>query len=130
VKGVSGLLAKMGAEGADAVSSLVDAIELLMSSGASADLLASTIWGEGNTWESVSASYKRDPLELLAIWEVAGFQFEHTVGGCTAVAIKLNGVRFLITYTGSGEIPNPDFVCLVGAYDQETGEYLDVMEEV
>ncbi|WP_213664138.1 hypothetical protein [Stutzerimonas stutzeri] len=116
-----------GAESADPC--LEGTLEKAIALGYSADRLAAAIWGQGWSWEQILASYARGEAGFQAVLQDAGYSIVDTGGGCVAASKTVDGVLFLVTDMSGARLGNPDFWCLVGAYEPETLDYLHVTED-
>lgn len=116
-----------GAECAD--TCLEDTLEKAIALGYSADQLAVAIWGQGWSWEQVLASYARGEAGFQVVLQEAGYSIVDTGGGCVAASKTVDGVLFLVTDMSGASLGNPDFWCMVGAYEPETLDYLHVTED-
>lgn len=123
-KAVQGLT---GVEATD--SCLEDTLEQALAQGYSADQLAAAIWGPGWSWELVLASYARGEGGYQVALQAAGYSIIDTGGGCVAASKTVDGVLFLVTDMSGATVGNPDFWCMVGAYEPSTLEYLHVTED-
>ena len=112
-----------------AESCLEDALEQALALGYSADQLAAAIWGQGWSWEQVQASYARGEAGYQVVLQAAGYSIVDTGGGCVAASKTVDGVLFLVTDMGGSCLGNPDFWCMVGAYEPQTFDYLHVTED-
>lgn len=116
-----------GAESADPC--LEGTLEKAIALGYSADQLAAAIWGQGWSWEQILASYARGEAGFQAVLQDAGYSIVDTGGGCVAASKTVDGVLFLVTDMSGASLGNPDFWCMVGAYEPETLDYLHVTED-
>jgi hypothetical protein len=116
-----------GAECAD--SCLEGTLEKAIALGYSADQLAAAIWGQGWSWEQILASYARGEAGFQIVLQEAGYSIADTGGGCVAASKTVDGVLFLVTDMSGASLGNPDFWCMVGAYEPETLDYLHVTED-
>ena len=116
-----------GAERAD--SCLEGTLEKAIALGYSADHLAAAIWGQGWSWDQILASYARGEAGFQVVLQEAGYSIVDTGGGCVAASKTVDGVLFLVTDMSGASLGNPDFWCMVGAYEPETLDYLHVTED-
>lgn len=96
--------------------------------GYSADQLAAAIWGQGWSQELVLASYARSETEFQIALQTAGYSIVITVGLVSASRTE-DGLLSLVTDMGGSCLGNPDFRCMVGAYEPHSFDYQHVTED-
>lgn len=114
---------------AGTTSCLESTIEAAVAAGHSLDELAGVIWGSDWTWDQVQKLNARAPEVVQQIWKDAGYTIRD-VGSFELGAVKvIDGLEFVVTdHAEMSDLPHPEFSCLVGVYDAETADFLDVME--